>query len=606
MATTEQDGVDRVPLAEGDLRQIVESAALLADLEQELLESLSNVRNLASMREPGWTALGSDSADALIASSIDRQGLNRQARWYYHNDPIANHSVMLHNAYTFGRGVSFRAPDAEVQTWLEAFWGDPRNRASLSRAQAQWALNTDRQLDGELFFVLYVSTLTGRVTVRTMDPAEIRQVVTAPGDPAMPVYYKRVYRPRVFNFERGEYEQRAEVTEYIPDWRNAGEHPPQVRWPAQTEVYLMHVCSNPLGGRGLTHLATGLPWIKALKGFMEDRATLTLALATFAFKQKIKGNRTALQRVREQWGAFEMAERYGLGGEGTERRQAANTFIENEASTLEQLRTDSGSDNAYLDMRMMKQQAGIGSGGIFEHYLGTPEGNLATTTSMELPMLKNFEFWQQFWEDVFGDLFHFAVVQGVRFSRALAGKAQVIRDLAGGSPLWVVEPVGEVDLSVSVTLPPIIQSDVAVQATALASIAQAESMTGQQMVPPDKKAEKALSILGFDDAGAVIEQMRADGGFALSLPPAQAFGQAAAEAFTTRLRTRLREAADEPPDVGDKLPEKEATEVEPIRRAEVDAAFDAFEDLPELDELLDKLGLTLSDVEEAARAGAAD
>lgn len=599
MATTE-------PVPESTLQQLVEDAALLADLEQEMLEAVSNIRNLASMREPGWLALGSDSADALVASAIDRISVNRQARWYFYNDPIASHAVMLHNAYTFGRGLSFRAPDPDVQDWLEQFWADPRNRASVSRAQAQWLLNTDRQLDGELFLALYVSTLTGRVTVRTMDPNEIRQIVRAPGDPAMPVYYKRVYRPQVFNFERGEYELRPEVTEYIPDWRNAGEHPAgYVRWPAQTEIYLMHVCSNPLGGRGLSHLATGLPWIKALKGFMEDRATLTLALATFAFKQKIKGNRTALQRVREQWGAFEMAERYGLAGEGTERRLAAQTFIENEASTLEQLKTDSGAANAYQDMRMFRQQAGIGAGGIFEHYLGDPStGNLATATAMELPMLKLFEFEQQMWEDIFGDLFYFVVVQGLRFSRALAGKAQVIRDLAGGTPLWVVEPVGDVDLSVSVTLPPIIQSDVAVQAAALASIAQAESMTGQQMVPPDKKAEKALSILGFDDAGATVDEMRRSGGFALNLPSAQTFGQAAAEAFSRRLRARLKEAADEPPDVGKKLPEDEATEVEPIRRAEVDAAFDAFEELPELDELLRRLGLTLADVEEAARAGA--
>lgn len=588
------------------VQRLVEDAALLADLEAELLETLDSVRSLAGMREPGWVQLGtSDSADAEVAGAIDRRGVNRQARWYYYNDPIASQAVTLHNAYVFGRGASFRAADPDIQTWLEIFWQDARNRASLSRAQAQWRLNTDRQLDGEIFFALYVSTLTGRVTVRTIDPAEIGAVVTAPGDPQTPIYYKRTYRPQTFNFARGEYEFGKEIVEYIPDWRNAGPHPTgYVQWPPSTEIYLMHICTNPLGGRGLTHLATGLPWIKALKGFMEDRATLTLALATFAFKQKIKGNRTALQRVIQQWGQFEMGERYGLGGEGTERRQGAQTFIENEGSTLEQLKTDSGAVNAYQDMRMFKQMAGIGAGGIFEHYLGTPDANLAIATAMELPMLKMFEFEQQLWEDVLGDILAFVVQQGVRFSRALAGKAQIIRDLAGGFPMWVVEPVGNVDLTVTVTLPPIVQSDVAVQSAALASIAQAESMIGQQMVPPDKKAEKALSILGFDDAGAIVDKMEQSGGFALSLPPAQAFGQAAAEAFVKRARTRLKEAADEPPDVGEKLPEGEATEVEPIRRAEVDAAFDSFEDLPELDELLRQLGLTLADVEEARRAGA--
>jgi len=600
LATTEPTNgtVERV-------QQLAEDAALLADLEAELLETVGSVRRLASMAEPGWIGFGNGgSADAQIAAQIDRAGINRQARWYYYQDPIASHAVTLHNAYTFGRGASFRAADKDVQAWLEGFWRDARNRASLTRAQAQWALNTDRQLDGELFFVFYVSTYTGRVTVRTLDPSEIDKIVTAPGDPAMPVYFKRVYRPQVFNWKRGEYETGQQVTEYIPDWRNAGPHPPQVHWPANTEIYVMHVVTNPLGWRGLTHLATGLPWIKALKGFMEDRATLTLALATFAFKQKIKGNRTALQRVIQQWGTFEMGERYGLGGEGTERKPAAQTFIENEASSLEQLKTDSGASNAYQDMRMFKQMAGIGAGGIFEHYLGTPEANLATATSMELPMLKMFEFEQQTWEDVLGDILSFVVQQGARFSRALAGKAQVSQDTAGGSPMWVIEPVGDVDLSVTVTLPPIVQRDVAVQSAALASIAQAESMTGQQMVPPDRMAERALTILGFDDVGDIVEEMIATG-FTLTLPPARSFGEIAAEAFVRKARARLKEAADEPPDVGDKLPADEATSVEPITRKEVDSYFDAFEDMPELDDLLKSLGLTLEDVEEARRAGSA-
>ena len=587
------------------VQQLVEDAAMLADLEAELLETLGSVRRLSSMSEPGWLPLGGGgSADAQVAAQIDRPGLNRQARWYYYNDPIASHSVTLHNAYTFGRGASFRAQDPDVQSWLERFWTDSRNRASLTRAQAQWALNSDRQLDGEIFFIFYVSTITGRVTVRTLDPAEIDKIVTAPGDPHMPVYFKRVYRPQIFNWERGEYESGAQVTEYIPDWRNAGPHPSAVRWPANTEIYCMHLCTNPLGGRGLTHLATGLPWIKALKGFMEDRATLTLALATFAFKQKIRGNRTALQRVIQQWGNFEMTERYGLGGEGSERRKGAQTWIENEASTLEQLKTDSGASNAYLDMRMLKQMAGIGSGGIFEHYLGTPEANLATATSMELPMLKMFEFEQQLWEDALGDILSFVVQQGLRFSRQLAGKGQVLRDLAGGSPMWVVDPVEGADITVTVTLPPIVQRDVQVQSGALLSIAQAESVTGQQMVPPDKMAERALTILGFDDIGDIIEAMQQNG-FAINLPPAQSFGELAAEAFVKRARTRLKEAVDDPPDVGDKLPSDEATSVDPINRKEVNRYFDAFEELPELDELLKSLGLSLADVEEAARAGAA-
>ncbi len=580
------------------LHELVEDAALLAELEEAIL----NLRNLAELQEPGWTPLSSGSSEDLVASQIDRVQINRQAHWYYYSDPSAQQAVLLHNAYTFARGVSFKAKDPDVQKWLERFWNDQRNRHSISRAKAQWEFNRERQLDGELYFVFYVSTLTGRVTVRTFDPSEITQIVTAPGDPTFPIYFQRTFKPRIFDFAKGKYVDGEKKVEYYPDFRNAGPHPGVVQWPANTEIYVMHVCTNPLAGRGLSHLATAIPWIKAFKGFMEDRSTLTLALATFAFKQKVKGNRQAMARVMQQWGDYETANRYGP-GDGRERRQGANTLVENDAASLEQLKTDSGASNAYTDGRMLRQQVGIGAGGIFEHYIsGDPStGNLATATAMELPMLKMFEFEQQLWIDVFSDIFWFITLMGLLYGpRELKGKAQPVRDFAGGSPLWEID-AEEVDLSVEVSCPPIIQSDIAVQANALASIATAEQMTGQQIVPPEQKAYKALQLLGYDNAGEIVDAMKQNGFALAGKPPAEsgaAFGTALGEAFVRK----LREAADEPPDIGQPLDKTDGEKVEKITRKEVDQYFDAFAELPELDDLLKKLGLTLEDVDEAVHA----
>jgi hypothetical protein len=399
-----------------------------------------------------------------------------------------------------------------------------------------------------------------------------------------------------------------------------------VQWERGTEVYVMHVCTNPLGGRGLTHLNPGIPWVKALKGFAEDRVTLTAALATFAFKQKVRGNRVALQKLIDQWGRYETEKRYGPPGDSRERRQAANTLIENEASTLEQLKTDSGSSNAYLDMRMLRQMAGLGLGHIFEHYLGDPStGNLATATAMELPMLKLFEFEQQVWEDVIGDLVTFVVLQGLRFGpREVRALGRVAVDRAGGSPLWVVEPKGDVDLTVTASLPPIVQSDVAVWANALSSIAQAEVMTGQQIVPPEQKAITALHVLGVDDVGTIVDDLKANR-FEIAAVP-RTDGQTPEDAVEARLVAAVREryrarkaalvqdytsdspgqqlraadAGDEPPrDVGKKPPKADVEHVEPITREEVEDYFDWFARMPALEDLLDEMGLTLDDVDES-------
>lgn len=626
---------DAIPA--GLIAQLAELEHLETKLETQLDEAL---RSLPQLQEPGWRELGRGSNRELVAGDIDRSTQNQLARWYTHQDPTASQAVMLHNAYTFARGVSVKAKDARVQQIIDAFWQDPRNRHSLTRAVAQWQLNTERQLEGELFLALFVSTRTGRVTVRMFDPGEFPEgggVVTMPGDPTFPVYFRREYAPRWYDFEAGAYKTGTRRVAYYPDYRNAavgvpGGHGKWVQWERGTEVYVMHVCTNPLGGRGLTHLNPGIPWVKALKGFAEDRVTLTAALATFAFKQKVRGNRLALQKLIDQWGRYETEQRYGPPGDSRERRQAANTLIENEAATLEQLKTDSGSSNAYLDMRMLRQMAGLGLGHIFEHYLGDPStGNLATATAMELPMLKLFEFEQQVWEDVVGDLVTFVVLQGLRYGPSdVRALGSVAVDQAGGSPLWAVEAKGDADLTVTASLPPIVQSDVAVWANALSSIAQAEVMTGQQIVPPEQKAITALHVLGVDDVGAIVDDLKANG-FEIAAVPrtagqvGSAGGQTPDDAVEERLVAAVREryraqkaarvknftpdppgkklraadAGDEPPrDVGKKPPKKDVEHVDPITREEVDDYFDWFARMPNLDELLDQMGLTLDDVDE--------
>lgn len=597
---------------------------LEANIDSMLAEAVATFRNLSQLDEPGWEQLGSGSNRDLIAGQIDRYQQNQLARWYYHQDPTASQAVMLHNAYTFARGVSVKAKDERIQPVIDAFWKDPRNRHSLTRASAQWMLNTERQLEGELFFGLFVSRLTGKVTVRLFDPSEFPDdtgVITMPGDPSFPIYFQRQFQTRQFDFTDGTYKTGARQRAIYPDFRNAGAdlsgtngHGPWVRWPSNTEIYVMRVCTNPLGGRGLTHLNAGIPWIKALKGFMEDRATLTLALATFAFKQKVKGNRQAVQRLIDQWSTYETDQRYGIAGDSRERRQGANTFIENEASNLEQLKTDSGSAQAYQDMRMFRQMAGLGSGHIFEHYLGDPStGTLATASAMELPMLKLFEFEQQVWEDVIGDILNFVVVQALRHGdRAIRGLANIAVDMAGGSPLWVITPVGDADFTVEATLPPIVQSDVAVRANALAQVAQAEVMTGQQIMPPEQKATLALQMFGVDNIGTLVDALKATGFQITNLPTTtgntfQSDGapDAVEERLIAAVRERyralkqVREADDDdPPDVGDPLPDDEAEKVEPITREEVDDYFDMWAELPVLAELLDEMGLTEEDVED--------
>jgi hypothetical protein len=74
--------------------------------------------------------------------------------------------------------VAIRAKDPDVDAYLQKqFWKHPRNRYALTTAKAQQRLHRQVKLDGELALLLYVSTLTGQVTVRCINPRQIQQVL---------------------------------------------------------------------------------------------------------------------------------------------------------------------------------------------------------------------------------------------------------------------------------------------------------------------------------------------------------------------------------------------------------------------------------------------
>jgi hypothetical protein len=543
---------------------------------------------IPELAEPGWDPLG---AGFDHVAGLDRRRVNDEARRYYYTDATARYMVRLHNAYTFARGVSHHAADEDVNDWLGQFWRDTRNRASLSTAGAQWKLGKELQLTGELFLAFYTSTLTGKVTVRVISPDAIKRIEYVPGDPHQPAYY--VWKYRTMDGQ--------DIGIHIPDWRNADPKFDRKSPLPNTQVHIMHVLAEDYMGRGLSQLATVIPWIKALKGFMEDRATLTLAQATFAFKQKVRGNREALERARDAWSRYE-SQVQGDGTDGRERRQAANTIIENEATDLEQLKTDSGASNAYLDMRMFRQMAGIGMN-VFEHYLGDAStGNLATATAMELPMLKMFEFEQQFWADVFADILSFVIRQGIRFGD-LSGKGKVEAVGPSGAEIWEVVPAEGVNLSVETTFPPIVQKDLGVWSSAIAQVGQTEAITGQMLMPAEEKARALLHAFGYSSGiNEIIDELK-ENNFQMTNLPTPPPTETPADPEPTE-----EEAEEEPvseagekevPDVGKPLPKDKALAVKPVTKKEVEAVFDDWLSMPTLEEQAKSLGMTVEELDNA-------
>lgn len=461
----------------------------LQEAARRVLES-----NDGNLSEPGWLRMSMGGVSSLLElDSAARQDAYEASYYYWQRDPLVGRGVQLYRDYVFGRGLSYQAKEKRVQTVLDRFWKDPLNRASVSRAAAQWQLQERAMLAGEVFLCLFVNRLDGRVTVRIVEPTEIDDVITAPEDRQRPMFYRRTWRQDEWSFTGHSWGIGATRVDYIPDWSNLeadGEGKPVMPKDATvgTDTHLVvmhHLKFNSHGKRGVSPLFRILPWTKAHKGFMEDRATLTLALATFAFKQKIKGNAAAVARLAAQWGNYDAASRYGAGGK--ERREGSQTVIENDAVTLEQFRTDSGSSSAYMDARMLRQQVAAGLGLTEPDLTGDPSvSNLASIREMAGPMFRAFESWQQTWKDEFTDLFAFVIRM-----------AQAFSDL----------PAMGVDTGVEVDFPQLVTRDLPAIVGAIASIIQAQAVSSDRYIAPKRLARYLLQAFGEDDIDAAMEEL---------------------------------------------------------------------------------------------------
>lgn len=497
--------------------------ALLSALREDL-DALVEHANLAP--GGGWVRAGGDSTYAEV-NEVDRADAVEASYYYWQRDPLAGNAVRLIRDYTFGRGVTFKAKDPRVQQVVQDFLDDPDNKL-LASAAGQWELSERIQLSGELFPVFFVNRWNGKVKFSLIEPEEVPQIITDPDNRRKHLFYERRWVKRVFNWENQLQSGGRTKKDYYPNFnlqppRNAGkgeagfkriEH--STVGDGSTFIAMHHIKINSHGQRGIPLLFRILPWLKAYKGFMEDRATLTLALSTWAFKQKVKGSKSAVARLAQQWGTYDAVSR--LGGAGKERREGAGTIIENENVDLEQLNVDSKAGNAYQDGRMLRQQVGAGVGITEQNLTGDPSvANLASATQMEGPMLKMFESWQQLFHDEFTYIMQFVVRMAIAYG-----------DLKTDEPY--LDEQGnqhEFDRTVEIDFPPIVTQDLSVFIGAIAQLISSQSAAGQQYVSQERLAKYILQAFGETDVDTALSELKFQPAAAPQVgnkPPAPAAG----------------------------------------------------------------------------------
>ena len=354
--------------------------AMFSDVDILIREATAEVEQSLSLEDSGWIKLGGVGEDVI--PDTERRTFVQRARRYYTYDPLARQAIRLWTDYSFGAGMTWQSEDEAVTEILDAFWGDKMNQAVLS-AQGQRKSSDRLLVDGETFFAIFLAS-GGKATIRRIDPLEITEIITDPDDLENIRFYKREWTDRQGRMKSGIYRSILN-----PKGESALNSAGATISPTE-DALVYHVVYNTIGQRGNSILIPALSWIYEYRRFLASRVAIVLALARFAWKTKLTGGQAAVDAIRAVTN-----EQYP---------QAGSHWVENQAATLEPIRADSGARNAYDDGRMLKLQV-CAAVGLPEQYFGDISiGNLATAKTVELPVLKMFQSYQQVWRDVYQDI----------------------------------------------------------------------------------------------------------------------------------------------------------------------------------------------------------
>lgn len=537
------------------------SSAKIDLLRQEMAEQRQETARLRESlqfndpQESSWVRLGQSLSGETGVIDITKARAN--SRYYWRRDPAYGRAVRLTRNYVMGRGIVVRAKDDEVQRVVRAFWDDPDNKL-YTRAQGQWELCDKILVDGELFPTFFVNAVSnGAVKASLVEPEEIYAIIPHPDNRRKIRYYYRWWLRQGWDFKNFNWSGGKWIKDYYPDWGARASFPDDGgpremltveddpdgvehatvtvkgdQDSAHTDVYMTQVRSNQYGLRALPSFYSGIVWASTYKGFMEDRATITLAAATFAFKQKIKGGAAAVARMVAQLGAATLG-RYG-GTRGRERSEGAQTMVENEAADFQQLNVDTKAANARDDGRMLRQQLSAATDVSEPNLFGDPSvGNLASLTAMDGPQLKGFESWQQLFADLYADMLDFVIRQAIKYGTL----SPTVKEKNEETGEIVVVPR---DLTVEVDFPPVVGRDLGALITAISTLISAQSLAGIEYVSPKRLAAFILTAFGETDIETALAEIDFEGGRAV-LP---GLDIAEPEALPDELADQVREVLE--------------------------------------------------------------
>ena len=482
-------------LSGGQLNSLSEAVELYGQMaftehsNNELLQERIAELELA-LDDVGYERIGDSNFDKQFTkASIDK--IAAMARVYWLKNPLIKRAVATQANYVFGQGVDVVAADEDVQTVVDAFMEDSKNRAELTGEQAMLTKETELQVTSNLFFTFFTDPLNGATRVRTIPLSEITRIIYNPDDSKEPWYYYRQWQqPKEPGSQKYEMHQAMYPDiNYMPKG-GLPKHFNGIEVMALNPVY--HVKTNCLSDMeyGVSEIYAAIDWAKAYKDFLEDWYTIVKSLSKFAWKATSKSGATGMAQAKQ---VLEGAINGGSNPANSDLPgQAAQVWMSSDNFDLAPM-PKSGATVAVDDGRRALLMV-CAATGIYEHYFGDPStGNLATAKAMEQPMLLMFQERQELWTDVFNTILGYVINQS---ALKPGGKLRGVMSFNDYGESYV--DMGDTDRSVDVKFPPILQEDVNERIDAIVKSVTLSGQTPANTIDLKTATTQMLTALGED------------------------------------------------------------------------------------------------------------
>lgn len=405
----------------GRIQEVVEERTGFSITESDHLNLLeAEAKDARVLRKEldllGWTVMDYLSGAPQEMRFENRRKLAQQARMVWAQDPQAGASVDLSNDFVLGRGVPRpKCRDPKVQEIVDEAWDDPVNQLVLTSYEAQVALNTDLEIQSNLFLVMFDDGEDGKVKLGLLDHDTVEQVVRDPDNRLRVLYYVAKMRTQEWDFDNDKpalpKDNIKPKTVYYPHWSHVeaaedeDREEPLPKPPAQKlgKGKVRHVAVNRT-----SEMAFGVPsmwrtirWFSSYNSLVAAQVDKAQAVAAFIMKRKVEGTPGQLSRLAAKAISRRSDLATGAPEDAMPGPRAGSILNENTAVTHEPLKLDSGASNAMQDGQLIRAQISAATRWT-QAYLGDPSSSsLATATSLELPILKKVEARQEVWESVF-------------------------------------------------------------------------------------------------------------------------------------------------------------------------------------------------------------